>query len=103
MLALKKEGEQMNKAQNLLALGAIVAVSMVNPYFSFAEKTTLHAFDQKACYANCGCDAVHMVAACFACKQECDRRFWAEFDREMGTVNKGTQDEGTTDEDKFDQ
>ena len=93
----------MNKAQNLLAFGAIVVVIMLNPYCCFAEKTSLHAFDQQACYAGCGCDAVGMVAACFACKQKCDRRYWAEFDREMGNINKETKDQGTTDQDNFDQ
>ena len=93
----------MKRAQNLLAFGAIVAAIMLDPCCCFAEKASLHAFDQKACYASCGCDAVGMVAACFACKQECDRKFRAEFDREMGTINKGTKEEGTTDEDNFDQ
>jgi len=90
----------MNKTPRLMAIGAIVAVIALNPYSCFAEKPTLYAFDRAACYSNCGCDAIGMVAECFACKQECDRKFWAEFDKEMSGVENGSdKDKGSRGED----
>lgn len=83
----------MTMIQRLLILGAIVAAVALNPNGSSAEKPMLYAFDRDACYATCGCDAVGMVAACFDCKQECDRKFWADFDRETGSDKSGGDDE----------
>jgi len=82
------EGEQVNKILRLMILVTILTLIAVNPYPCSAEKTVLHAFDRDACYANCGCDAVGMVSECFDCKQECDRKFWADFDRETGSDDK---------------
>lgn len=75
----------MTKIHWLMLLVVFIAM---NPYPGSAEKTVLHSFDRDACYSDCGCDAVGMVAECFDCKQECDRKFWADFDRETGSDDK---------------
>lgn len=71
--------------RTLMIIGAIAAAITLQADLSSAGDATTHqAFDRDACYAKCGCDAVGMVAACFDCKQECDRKFWAQFDQETG-------------------
>lgn len=76
----------------VMVAAAFCLLGVISNYGS-AELSALHAFDREACYANCGCDAVGMVAACFDCKQACDRKYWEEFDKEMGTGNEGPRDD----------
>ncbi len=88
-----KKGEQMDKFKILMVLVTVVGLISIAPHSGSAEKTVLHTFDREACYSSCGCDAVGMIAECFDCKQECDRKYWAEFDKEMGENNKGSNDD----------
>jgi hypothetical protein len=83
----------MNKFRVFMLLVTVIAIIAMTPYFGVAEKTVLQAFDRQACYASCGCDSLRMVSACFDCKQECDRKYWAEFDKEMGENKKGSNDD----------
>ncbi len=73
----------------LVAIGAVI-----NTPLSIADDNmNLQDFDRNACYSTCGCDARGMEAACFSCRQECDRKFWADFDRENTEEKVGSMDD----------
>jgi hypothetical protein len=73
----------------LVAIGAVI-----NTPLSIADDNmSLQDFDRNACYSTCGCDARGMEAACFSCRQECDRKFWADFDRENTEEKVGSMDD----------
>jgi hypothetical protein len=51
------------------------------------EEPILQDFDINACYASCGCHQ-GLFQACFDCKQQCERKYWKDFDRETGGKNQ---------------
>ncbi|MGD9818900.1 MAG: hypothetical protein AB7V04_09375 [Desulfomonilaceae bacterium] len=78
----------------IITLAMIVVASIVMaPYSSPADGIVVQEFDRNACYSTCGCDARGMEAACFSCRQECDRKFWAAFDRETSEDKVGSIDD----------
>lgn len=72
---------------NILTAAITVAVLLFTAVSAQAygdEALVLNAFDKDACIASCGC-AFGMFTACEACKRECERKYWEEWDKEMGT------------------
>jgi hypothetical protein len=59
---------------------------------SSAEDPILQAFDINACYATCGCH-YGLVQSCFDCKQQCERKYWKDFDRVTGDRGRRAQEE----------
>lgn len=52
-----------------------------------AESPIPQSFDREACYSTCGC-ATGMFTSCAECRAACDRKFWKEWDKEMGLDQK---------------
>ena len=60
--------------------------AMVLPYPGTGA-TEAYAFDREACYSTCGC-TISTFQTCMACRQECDRKYWQSFDRQMNDLGK---------------
>lgn len=63
-----------------LSVAALLFIG-TSPQIDCAAEPVLHEFDLDACYATCPC-ATRMIAACLQCKQECERKYWAEWDKD---------------------
>jgi hypothetical protein len=63
-----------------LSVAALLLVG-ASPQIDCAAESVLHEFDLDACYATCPC-TTGMLYACLQCKLECERKYWAEWDKE---------------------
>lgn len=93
ILKLEERGLEMKKLYMPMFILAIMAAIFVTAGSCPADNITLHDFDRNACYSTCGCDARGMEAACFSCRQECDRKFWADFDKNTTEEKVGSMDD----------
>jgi hypothetical protein len=61
---------------------AATLVLTILPLAASADSTELQGFDRETCYSTCAC-ATGMFVACSACRAQCDRQFWKEWDKSM--------------------
>jgi hypothetical protein len=80
----RKGGLEMKIYRVIAIFFALMAGMIVNPYSGSAQQTVPHEFNRESCYASCRCESFESVQPCFQCKQECDRKYWREFERETG-------------------
>ncbi len=73
-----------------LLMAVIISVS---PGPGLADDLRLHDFDRNACYSTCPCGVRGMESSCNECIQECDRKFWADFDKETSEKKVGSMDD----------
>ncbi len=76
----------------LLSLFSLFLIALV-PCSGTADDINLQDFDRNACYSTCPCGVRGMESVCNECIQECDRKFWADFDKETSEKNVGSMDD----------
>ena len=83
----------MRKICFMFLAGLAMAIVSMTPGSCPAQGFFLHDFDRNACYSTCPCDVRGMISACAECRQECDRKFWADFDKETTEEKVGSMDD----------
>ncbi len=83
----------MRMTKILVLSATLMLVFLLGPGSLPAENLTLHDFDRNACYSTCPCGVRGMEASCNECIQECDRQFWASFDKETAEDKVGSMDD----------
>jgi hypothetical protein len=53
-----------------------------------ASPELLQDFNRDACYSTCPCAFSRAFQACADCMQECDRKFWRNFDEKSRKLEK---------------
>lgn len=86
-------GGTMNRLNSMTLTLLSAAFIILSPYSGNADNIGLQDFDRNACYSTCPCGVRGMEASCNECIQECDRKFWADFDKETSEEKVGSMDD----------